>query len=143
VTQTREYFNLTGANYSTSPNEGPNVYETDYAYVKRGRQARVEDATGTITRTVYDGLDRVVSTWVGLDDVPTSGFWSPSNTAGTDLVMVSQNEYDDGGVGDGNLTSVTMIPGGSEANRTTDFYFEWRNRQVGTKEGVAATERAN
>src|SRR5262249_4282444 len=46
----------------------------------------------------------------GLDDTPSSGEWSPSNTSGTDLVKVGENVYDGGGVGDGNLTQTTAIP---------------------------------
>jgi hypothetical protein len=33
-----------------------------------GRAERVRNAVGTVTRTVYDELDRPVQTWVGIDD---------------------------------------------------------------------------
>ena len=65
---------------------------------------------GTIHRTVFDGQGRVASQWVGTDDTPTSGEWSPTNAAGTDLVKVGENEYDNGDVGDGLLTKTTHVP---------------------------------
>jgi YD repeat-containing protein len=77
---------------------------------------------------------------VGTDDTPTTGFWSPTNTTGTNLVKVSENEYDGGGVGDGNLTKVTEYPGGGAAARVTQTWFDWRDRAVAVKSGVETTE---
>lgn len=68
MTHTDAYFDFTGMSYSTDPEigvEDTNFYLTEYRYDQRGRLSRVEDPTGTITRTVYDGLGRVVSEWVG------------------------------------------------------------------------------
>jgi hypothetical protein len=56
---------------------------------------KVESPTGTITRTVYDGLGRVVSVWVGTNDTPSSGCWSPSNPAG--MTEIATYQYDGGG----------------------------------------------
>jgi hypothetical protein len=137
------YVNLSGVTYGTEVTlgtEGVNYYRTRSGYDVRGRPDRVQLPTGTIERTVYDGLDRESSVWVGLDDTPTSGEWSPTNTAGTDLVKVSENVYDSGGVGDGNLTQTTQYPGGSAANRVTQYFPDWRNRPVATKGGVQGTE---
>jgi YD repeat-containing protein len=78
---------------------GATFYRTVSGYDHAGRLDRVVAPTGTITRTVYDGLGHVVSTWVGTDDTPTTGYWSPQNTAGTNLVKVSADEYDNGGAG--------------------------------------------
>src|SRR5207249_4900818 len=44
------------------------------------------------------------------------------------------------GVGDGNLTQLTIYPGGSAANRVTQYYFDWRDRLVAAKSGVQGTE---
>jgi len=108
------YFDLSGVTYSTSlyiGTQNTNYFTTELGYDERGRQDRVQLPTGTIERTVRDGVNnRVVSVWVGLDDTPTTGEWSPDNTDGTDLVEVQENVYDAGGVGDSNLTQVTMIP---------------------------------
>ncbi len=74
------YFNLSNVAYATTPRLGTlnsNYYMTTVAYDSRGRQNRVLTPTGTSYRTVYDGLGRVVSTWVGTNDTPGSGYWSP------------------------------------------------------------------
>ena len=97
-------------------------------------------AAGTIYRTEYDGQGRVVSEWVGTDDTPTTGFWSVTNRAGTNMVKVREYQYDGGGVGDSNLTQVTEFPGGGAADRVTQSFFDWRNRTVATKSGVEASE---
>ncbi|MFQ3649983.1 MAG: RHS repeat-associated core domain-containing protein [Gemmataceae bacterium] len=137
------YFNLAGLTYTTSTNLGAantHFYRTEFGYDAAGRLDRTLAPSGTIYRTVSDGLGRVVSQWVGLDDTPTSGGWSPTNTAGTDLVKVGENEYDNGGVGDGNLTKVTQYPGLGAAPRVTQTWHDWRNRAVAVKSGVAASE---
>src|SRR5581483_4439069 len=45
-----------------------------------------------------------------------------------------------GGIGDGNLTRTTQIPGGSASDRVTQYFYDWRNRLVATKGGVQGTE---
>ena len=129
-------------------------YRTEYGYDPRGRQDRVSagrDAyTGsmsatnpTITRTVFDGLSRPTQTWIGTND---SG-WTPS-TPGSNMTLVSANEYDGGGVGDGNLTAVTQYPdgvldgqpGNALPDRVTRNIFDWRDRLVASKAGVETTE---
>ncbi|MCE9554457.1 MAG: autotransporter-associated beta strand repeat-containing protein [Planctomycetes bacterium] len=135
-----QYFDFTGLTYSTDPDigvEGTNFYRTEYSYDNRGRQHRTVSAVGTITRTVFDGLSRAVSTWVGTDDTPTSGFWSPTNNAGANMVKVSENQYDNGEVGDSNLTRGTAFPDDSGTqDRVTDYFHDWRDRTVATKSGV-------
>jgi YD repeat-containing protein len=67
---------LTGLTYATTAYIGTlnaNYYTTTIGYDEHGRQNRVQDGAGTIYRTVYDGLGRPVSEWVGDDDTPTSG----------------------------------------------------------------------
>ena len=60
--------------------------------------ASVRRKDGTITRTIYDGLNRVVSVWVGPNDTPASGYWSPTNNSSpANMVEVSANQY--GGFG--------------------------------------------
>ncbi len=95
-----EYFDLTGVTYSTDADlgtEGANFYRTRYGYDAEGRQTTVQQPSGTINKTVEDGQGRMVSTWVG--------------TTNANLVEVSENVYDNGGVGDGNLTAVIQYPG--------------------------------
>src|SRR5262249_35909135 len=38
-----------------------------------------------------------------------------------------------------NLTQLTLYPGGSGANRVAQFYYDWRDRLVASKNGVEAT----
>src|SRR5262245_46387163 len=97
--------------------------------------------TGTIHRTVYDGLGRAVSEWVGTNDTgatnadPTGG-----GASGNNMVKVTENQYDGGGVGDGNLTQTTQIPGGGAADRVSQFSYDWRDRLVASKGGVQGSE---
>jgi RHS repeat-associated protein len=136
-----QYFNLSGLTYSTAPYIGAqntNYYTTQYSYDHRGRLERTQEPTGTITRDVYDGLGRLASQWVGTNDTPASGFWSPTNPAGT--VQTSGYVYDNGGVGDGNLTQETDYPGKGVAPRVTQDFYDWRNRKVAEKDGVQANE---
>src|SRR5581483_9297515 len=92
------YFDLSGLTYSTSTTlgtAGTNFDRTQQAYDDRGRPNRTVSPTGTITRTVYDGLGRVVSAWVGTNDTPASGYWSPTNnTSPANMVEVSSDVYD-------------------------------------------------
>jgi RHS repeat-associated protein len=143
VVYSDDYFDLSGLAYSTSTTlgtEGTNFYRTEYGYDHQGRQNKVVSPQGTITRTEYDGRGRVVSEWVGTDDTPTTGYWSPTNLTGTDMVKVREYEYDGGGAGDGNVTKVTEYPGGGAAARVAQFWYDWRDRQVVEKDGVEATE---
>jgi RHS repeat-associated protein len=135
-----DYFDLSGLTYSTAVGLGTlgvNYYETTQGYNNQGLPDRTVSANGTITRTVYDGEGRVVSVWVGTNDTPTSGYWSPSNPAG--MTEVASFVYDNGGVGDGNLTQETLIPGGGQPNQVTDYYYDWRDRLVATQTGVGAS----
>jgi RHS repeat-associated protein len=55
------------------------------------------------------------------------------------MVQVAAYEYDNGGVGNGNLTKATQFPGGGAAPRVTQNAYDWRNRVVAMKSGVAGT----
>ena len=84
---------------------------------------------------MYNGLGELLSNWVGTDDTN----FNPS-TGGGNMVTISDNIYDDGGVGDGNLTATILHPGGGTAVRETDNYYDWRDRLVATKQGVQSSE---
>jgi RHS repeat-associated protein len=139
------YFSLAGVAYATDPylgTAGTNYYPTTYGYDDQGRRNQVVLPTGTINRTVYDGLGRVVSTWVGTNDMPADGGeWSPDdNTPPANMVQLTANVYDNGSVGDGNLTQQTQFPGGGAAPRVTQNFYDWRDRLVASKQGVQASE---
>jgi len=140
-----DYFNVSSLTYTAAAHIGTlnttgdssgNYYETDIGYDTRGRQNRIKHGDGTIERTVYDGLGRPVSQWLGSDDTPTSGIWSPTNTAGTNLVRQALYGYDEttdgygvttSGIGDSHLTSVTDAMG-----RKTSIDYDFRGRVVTT-----------
>ena len=147
VTHSDSYFDLTGVTYSTAADIGTqdvNFYRQSYGYDHAGRQNQVVTANGTIYRTVFDGLGRAVSSWVGTNDTPISGLWSPTNNNGAaNMVQVSAYEYDNGAAGDGNLTKTTQIPGGSEADRVWEYFYDWRSRHVASKGGVETTESSD
>ncbi|MFO0847175.1 MAG: RHS repeat-associated core domain-containing protein [Gemmataceae bacterium] len=137
------YYNLSGLTYSTSTTlgtEGTNFDRTRSGYDSAGRPNKTVSPAGTIYRTEYDGLDRPVSEWVGTDDTPTTGYWSPANLAGTNMVRVRAYEYDGGGVGDSTLTTVTDSPGLGAADRVTRAWYDWRDRQVAVKGGLQGSE---
>jgi hypothetical protein len=48
--------------------------------------------------------------------------------------------YDNGDSGDGNLTQTTQYPGGDASNSVTDYWFDWRDREVAVKLGVSESE---
>src|SRR5712692_2582233 len=139
------YFNLTSLTYSVAAYIGTlntNYYTTVHAYDSRGRDVRTLTPNGTIYRTVYDGQDRAVSTWIGTNDTPgNSQEWSPTNnTSPSNMLQVSGYVYDGGNIGDSNLTQITLYPGGSATNRVSQFFYDWRDRLVATKSGVQGTE---
>jgi YD repeat-containing protein len=116
---------------------GVHHYATFYGYDAAGRAERVRNAVGTVTRTVYDELDRPVQTWVGIDD---RGFGQVANgqTKRGDTTLVAEREYDGGVVGDGNLTKVTLHPGVG-ADRVTRMWYDWRGRLVSTADAANVT----
>ncbi|HEV3447791.1 MAG TPA: DUF4214 domain-containing protein [Gemmataceae bacterium] len=139
------YVSFANMTYSTAAfigTQNTNYYTTQFGYDDRGRPDRVQLPTGTINRKVYDGLSRVVSTWVGTNDSPANGLeWSPTNnTSPSNMIQVTGNVYDAGAVGDSNLTQMTQIPGGSAANRVQQNFFDWRDRLVASKSGVQQSE---
>jgi RHS repeat-associated protein len=143
VIEEEDYFNLSGLTYSSGAmgTSGVNYYATLYAYDSDGNLDRTVSPQGTITRTVYDGQHREVSEWIGTDDTPSSGYWSPTNnTSPSNMVETSSYVYDNGGVGDGDLTQVTQYPSGSAANRVTDYWYNWEDQKVAEKDGVSSNE---
>jgi RHS repeat-associated protein len=130
------YFNLSGVTYSTAANIGTinvNYYRTSTDYDVDGRQNRSLSPTGTITRTFFDALGRDTETWVGTNDTPMTGQWSPTNNTGmANMFEVATRTYDGDmpqGIGDGNLTGESLLAGATDT-RTTAYYPDWRDRTV-------------
>jgi RHS repeat-associated protein len=134
------YFNMSGITYGTSVTLGvseTNYYRTTLDYDSRGRQYRTLTPTGTYYKTFFDGLDRPVSKWIGTNDgAPGNMTQTTSYVYDGSQGAVSQTT----GVGDGNLTQMTEFPGGSAANRVTNLWYDWRDRQVASKPGVQSSE---
>jgi RHS repeat-associated protein len=147
VTNTDSYFDFVsgGFVYSTNANIGTlgtNFYRRLLNYDLKGRPDRDVDWNGTIQRTVYDSKDRVVSTWIGTNDTPASGTWSPANnTAPSNMKQQTGNQYDSGGVGDGNLTKSSLY---TSVSTTLDTFhnFDFRNRNTDVRgpDNVATQE---
>ena len=145
VIEADDYFDLVGITYSVTPRlgNGDNYYTTTYGYDVNGNQDQTTDAKGTIQQTVYNGQGEVVSTWVGTAE-PAG--WSPTNTAGGNLVDVQDDYYDDDTVpggdagGDGNLTEVVTHPGSGQANRVTTYAYDYQDEPVLEIEGAGSAQ---
>ncbi len=152
--ETDSYYNISNATYlatgtasAYSGSATANFYATTYDYDSMGRQARTTSPTGTITDTTYDVLGREVGTYIGTDDTIGTNNWeafihqvtaNATNVTGTNMTLVSSNQYDNGGIGDSNLTETTEFPGGGQANRTTTYLYDWRDRQITTVNATAS-----
>jgi len=140
VVEADKYVSLSGVTYSATSRQlgilGTNYYATYHGFDAMGRPARTVSPTGTITDTTYDSLGRPVAVKVGTADTYTPGPTGPSN-----MVQVAAYQYDANGVGDGDLTQMTLYPDtvAADARVTADAY-DWRDRLVATKSGVQATE---
>ena len=78
VTATHTYHDIPASGYGT---KDTHYAETVLGYDAHGRRDRTVAPGGTITRSVFDNLGRLASQWVGTDDTPTSGTWSPTNNS--------------------------------------------------------------
>src|SRR5579862_1493047 len=131
------YFSFAGITYGTGTTLGTlgtNFYQTVYGYDAMGRQDRRSDPSGTITRTVFDPLGRFSTAWLGTNDTPASGIWSPTNnTAPSNMLKTLEYHYDDPNntgstqVGDGTLTQV-LTYGTDTTIYTTQSRFDFRDR---------------
>jgi RHS repeat-associated protein len=144
VIETNAYFSLAGVTYSRSSarlgtasnsSSAGNYHRTLIDYDQRGRVKRVEAPSGTITRTVYDGLGRLSGTWVGTNDTGATNSDPDGSGGPNNMVLVTQNHYDNGSVGDSNLTRITAYPRGGADARITEMAYDWRNRVITTKIG--------
>ena len=111
--------------------------------------------TGTIYRSVFDGLNRPTHAWVGTNDTGWSATAISACASPCNMKIVTGNVFDGtdpqggtGGVGDSNLTQQIAYPTpklyASETEptdrRVTRHWYDWRNRQVASKQGVQTSE---
>ncbi|MBM4093532.1 MAG: hypothetical protein FJ276_29610 [Planctomycetes bacterium] len=119
--KTHVYHDIPSSGYDT---KDTNYTETVFGYDPQGRRDRVVSPGGTITRSVFDAVGRFASQWVGTDDTPSSGTWSPANNSGANMTKVAEYQYDDGDDGgNGNRTKqISYLTDDVEANaRVTKF----------------------
>ncbi|MES2659494.1 MAG: RHS repeat-associated core domain-containing protein [Verrucomicrobiota bacterium] len=133
----RMYFDIPGFQGDVGIN-GTNYNQTDYGYDIMTRKNRERSGGGTITRTVYDARDLVVSTWMGINDNGATDS-DPSNGGadGNNMVRLVSNLYDYEGTagyqehGNGLLTHQTHHVDATE-ERITSHTYDWRNRRITT-----------
>ena len=123
-------------------NIADSVYsETEYGYNSVGEENRVVDASGDITRMVFDPRGLTLSIYVGTADAgatdtdPTGGrVGLPTAFSTNNMLPVESYVYDTGqGGGDGNLTSSTAyVDADSADDRVTDYGYNLRDEQIWT-----------
>ncbi len=128
ISSTRSYFLIPSSGTGT---EGTNYDTTSFGYDEMLRRNQTTSPGGTINFSVFDDRSLVTSMYVGTDATgatetdPTGG-----GAAGNNMVVVTENEYDDGTAGgNGNLTSTWAWVDGSTSRRT-DIAYDFRNRQT-------------
>ena len=122
----KTWLDYAGRTVETQQYDGQgHTYTTLDKYDDNGNLYWTEDATGTITKTDFDGLSRPTNVSTGAD---------PSH-----LMLVQSNVYDDNGVGDGNLTQTTDYTNAATANHVTRSYYDWQDRLVAQGDGLQVT----
>ncbi len=106
-----------GAPTTCRGSEGTHYDASVFGYDDMGRKWRMKDATGTISRSVFDDLGRAVESWVGTNDSSFTG----GEPSGTDnMVKVSATEYDGGADGGNSLVTETTADPDGNWGTTTD-----------------------
>jgi RHS repeat-associated protein len=88
--------------------------QTAYTYDSMGRGVDVTDATGTITRSVYDGYGRLVEREVGTTDL--------------NVVPVETIQYDGGASGGNSLVTQRTLHVNGANTRVYTYQYDTRNR---------------
>jgi RHS repeat-associated protein len=125
----------------SNPSPSGNYYASYYGYDAEGRLYQKIDNTGTIQDTVYDGMDRVVSQWTGTDDAASGSlpYFDGSNAgSGNNMTETESEVYDNGGVGDGNVTETIFYPDGNTTGtqRVTVNSYDFEDRQIASERGL-------
>lgn len=110
--------------------------DSTVGYDAMGRIARSVDATGTITRIIFDERGRSIERWVGTND---AGWTNPSGSvSGTaNMVKIEAMEYDSNlamGGGNGYMTKRSQDSSGAWSggvgDRVTTYLYDHRGRAI-------------
>jgi len=119
LAERRAYFEVPSSGAGT---DSANYDPTTFGYDDMGRQRKVKEAHGTITRTVYDTLGRVSARWIGTND---SSF--PGGESGTDnLTKVEELTYDSGSAGKNSLLTERAAFIDSSTSNDTNYSYDLR-----------------
>ncbi len=126
LNESRMYHTIPASGAGSS---GTNYDATAYGYDDMGRQRRVKNPAGTITRTVYDDLGQVTARWLGTNDNSFTG----GESSGTDnMVKVEETEYDGGSSNkNSRVTKRTQfIQDSTTDRRDTTYAYDSRGRLI-------------
>jgi RHS repeat-associated protein len=124
--ESRAYFLIPGSGAGA---DGMNYDATFYGYDDMGRQRRVKDPTGTISRVAFDDLGRTYQRYIGTNDSSFAG----GESSGVDTMVKTEELQYDGGADGGNsyLTQRTaFVEGSSTGQRVTTYTNDARGRTV-------------
>jgi len=107
-------------------------YTTHFNHDALGRLRVTRNSEGAVRRYSYDVLNRLTELENGSDIVPASsedGSDYLDQDEATGLVRIAEYEYDDGAIGNSNLTSVSLLED-SSISRTTEYEYDFRDRLI-------------
>ena len=117
--------------YSGGGSAGTNYNQTSYEYNEMGWLIRQQTQDGTITWFSNSDVGWKINIYMGTDDYggteanPTNG-----GAGGNNMVLVKQNQYDNGiPKGDGMLTQVYLYTT-SDTNYEIDYAYDFRDRLI-------------
>ena len=131
--ESRPYFLIPA---SGSGAEGTNYDATFIGYDDQGRRTRSKAPHGTISRSDFDTLGRIVRQWIGAND----NLFDGGETSGPDtMVKASAKEYDSGNDKDNSsVTKQTLYIQNSETGKREPSYsFDLRGRVLLTTNPTA------
>jgi hypothetical protein len=119
------------------------TYTTFDAYNGSGQLYWTQDAVGTGTETLFDALGRATEVLVGVNVSPQT-YADPSWIY---LTETKSEQYDNNGVGDGDLTETTQYTNSPATqstirtgpNRITYDYYNWQDELVAVNNGMQFT----
>ena len=108
---------------------GTNYDKTLYGFDDAGHRWRVKEASGTISRTVFDKLGRATEQWIGTND---NSFAGGEGSPTDNMVKVHANIYDSGSDGGNSLltTSTDYVQDSTTDQRVATYSYDLRGRLI-------------